>query len=98
MERTKLSKRIAARKGQFGQGMTEYIIIVALVAIGAIAVYNFFGHTVQDQMAAVANGLAGQNGTAQTAETNATSAAGKASTQANTAYGLKDFANKTGDN
>jgi hypothetical protein len=49
-------------------------------------------------MAAVANGLAGQNGAAQTAETNATSAASSASTQANTAYGLKDFANKTGDN
>jgi hypothetical protein len=35
-----------ARKSRFsqrGQGMTEYIIIVALVAVAAITVYNFFG-------------------------------------------------------
>ena len=28
-----------------GQGMTEYIIIVALIAIAAIGVYSFFGQT-----------------------------------------------------
>jgi type IV pilus assembly protein PilA len=98
MERSNRSKPIAARIRQFGQGMTEYIIIVALVAIGAIAVYNFFGHTVQNQMAAVANGLAGDSGTATTAEGNSKTAANAASTQANTKYGLSDFANKTGDN
>lgn len=94
---TKLSNRIGARK-QRGQAMVEYIIIVALVAIGAIACYNFFGHTVQDQMAAVANGLAGQGGAAKAAEADATNQAGKASTQAKAAYGLKDFADKTDDN
>ena len=94
---TRLSNRSSGRR-QRGQGMTEYIIIVALVAIGAIAVYNFFGHTVQDQMAAVANGLAGQSGAATGAENDATAQAAKAATQAKTAYGLKDFANKTGDN
>ena len=30
-----------------GQGMTEYIIIVALIAIAAIGVYSFFGQTVR---------------------------------------------------
>jgi Tfp pilus assembly protein PilV len=94
---TKPTNRSGARR-QRGQGMTEYIIIVALVAIGAIAVYNFFGHTVQDQMAAVANGLAGQSATAKASETDATAQAAKAGTQAKTAYGLKDFADKTGDN
>ena len=32
---------------QLGQGMTEYIIIVALIAIAAIAVYSIFGDVVQ---------------------------------------------------
>ena len=32
---------------QRGQGMTEYIIIVALIAIAAIGVYSFFGQTVR---------------------------------------------------
>ncbi len=27
-----------------GQGMTEYIIIVALIAIAAVGVYSFFGN------------------------------------------------------
>jgi Flp pilus assembly pilin Flp len=31
---------------QRGQGMTEYIIIVALIAVAAIAVYQFFGQTI----------------------------------------------------
>ncbi len=39
---------------QKGQGMTEYIIIVALVAIAAIGVYTAFGHTVRGQMAVTA--------------------------------------------
>ena len=29
-------------KKQRGQGMTEYIVIVALIAVAAIAVYQFF--------------------------------------------------------
>ncbi len=63
----KLSNRIAKSKKQLGQGMTEYIIIVALVAIGAIAVYSAFGHTVQDQMSAITNSLGGNNQAATTA-------------------------------
>ena len=35
---------------QIGQGMTEYIIIVALIAIAAIAAYSFFGDTVRQQV------------------------------------------------
>ena len=44
---------------QLGQGMTEYIIIVALIAIAAIAVYGFFGDTIQAQMGAMTQELAG---------------------------------------
>ncbi len=45
-----------------GQGMTEYIIIVALIAIGAIAVYLAFGDVVRGQTATIASTLAGQSG------------------------------------
>jgi len=44
---------------QKGQGMTEYIIIVALIAIAAIGVYTAFGKTVRGQMAVTAQALAG---------------------------------------
>ena len=50
---------------QRGQGMTEYIIIVALVAVAAIAVYQLFGQVVRSQTAAMARELAGEDGTAQ---------------------------------
>jgi Tfp pilus assembly protein PilE len=44
-----------------GQGMTEYIIIVALIAIGAIAVYLAFGDVVRGQTATIAATLAGES-------------------------------------
>jgi Flp pilus assembly pilin Flp len=39
--------------------MTEYIIVVALVAIAAIGVYTAFGKTLRGQMAVTAQALAG---------------------------------------
>jgi Flp pilus assembly pilin Flp len=42
-------KRITQKLRQGGQGMTEYIIIVALIAVAAIAVYQLFGATVRNQ-------------------------------------------------
>ncbi len=51
---------------QRGQGMTEYIIIVALIAIAAIGVYTAFGKTLRGQMAVTAQSLAGKSpGTAR---------------------------------
>lgn len=50
---------------QRGQGMTEYIIIVAMIAVAAIAVYQYFGQTVRNQTAGMAQELAGQTNTAQ---------------------------------
>lgn len=44
---------------QLGQGMTEYIIIVALIAIAAIAVYGFFGDAIRGQVGAMTTELAG---------------------------------------
>ena len=61
---------------QRGQGMTEYIVIVALVAIAAIATYQFFGQTIRNQTASIAQEIAGNANTAQAqAVTTSTSAA-----------------------
>ena len=62
---------------QRGQGMTEYIIVVALIAVAAIAVYQLFGQVVRSQTAAMAKELAGDDGTSQSkqASTAATTAA-----------------------
>lgn len=72
-----------------GQGMTEYIIIVALIAIAAIAVYQYFGNTVRNQTAAIAGELAGADGTA--AKTAAQTAAATAATEANTKRNLDTY-------
>lgn len=52
-------KNISMKKKHSGQGMTEYIIIVALIAVAAIGVYAMFGKTVRTQMAGVTNELSG---------------------------------------
>jgi Flp pilus assembly pilin Flp len=54
--------RIRNKARQAGQGMTEYIIIVAVIAIGSIAVYSYFGDTLRNQTAAAATALAGKDG------------------------------------
>lgn len=77
---------------QFGQGMTEYIIIVALIAIAAIAVYTLFGKTVREQTAGMAQELSGQS--ASTAISNAQSSAGEAQTEADKTKGLDAYSNK----
>ena len=55
---------------QRGQGMTEYIIVVALIAIAAIGVYTAFGKTVRGQMAVTAQALAGNSGSDARTEVN----------------------------
>jgi len=68
-----------SRKRQLGQGMTEYIIVVALVAVAAIAVYQLFGQVIRSQTAAMARELAGEDGgeQSQAAQAAAQSAAGQ---------------------
>jgi pilus assembly protein Flp/PilA len=44
-----------------GQGMTEYIIIVALVAIGTIGVVTVFGGNIRALFGASANALIGES-------------------------------------
>jgi len=70
---------------QIGQGMTEYIIIVALIAIAAIGIYTIFGDTIRGQMSSMTSELAGNNA--------ATS--GRAAIQASTAQQATAEQNRT---
>ena len=72
-----------------GQGMTEYIIVVALIAIAAIGVYTAFGKTVRGQMAVTAQALAGNS--ASEARSEANDAGEEATTQAQRAIQLDNF-------
>ncbi|OWT77627.1 MULTISPECIES: hypothetical protein [unclassified Achromobacter] len=70
--------------------MTEYVVVVALVAVAAIAVYQLFGQVVRAQTAAMARELAGEDGTS--ASRTAKNAAGKAGSQLKEKT-LKSFTN-----
>ncbi|MDX3895768.1 hypothetical protein [Pusillimonas sp.] len=82
-----------AHPRQRGQGMTEYIIIVALVAVAAIAVYQLFGQVVRSQTAAMARELAGEDGTAQS---QAAQAASEAAAGQTASKSLKSFTGNAG--
>ncbi|MBO9328084.1 hypothetical protein A6B37_25130 [Achromobacter sp. HZ01] len=82
------------RKRQLGQGMTEYIVVVALVAVAAIAVYQYFGQVVRSQTAAMARELAGENGGTESRA--ARQAAKKAAAQTK-ARSLKSFTGNAAD-
>ena len=97
MERTNLSKRTIGRKHQFGQGMMEYIIIVALIAVAAIGVYNLLGKTVRDQTSAVAFGLAGNAASSTAQSTAAGQDATTAGQQADQKQGLDNFGQNAKD-
>lgn len=82
-----------SRSSQRGQGMTEYVIVVALVAVAAIAVYQLFGQVVRSQTAAMAKELAGESGAEQSRR--AQSAGKKADAQTK-AKSLKSFTGNAG--
>ncbi len=86
-----MNKRNTSQHLSRGQGMTEYIIIVALIAIAAIATTSFFGSTVRNQVAGMAASLAGNQTSADKAMTQATSAGRSASTEAGNDKGLNNF-------
>ena len=49
---------------QLGQGMTEYIIIVALIAIAGIGAFTFFSDGMKSQIGNVTEELTGGKGSA----------------------------------
>ena len=42
-----------------GQGMTEYILIVALIAIAVIGAVKYFGHSTKDSFTNAADAVSG---------------------------------------
>ena len=62
MKSFNLSKKSFAKIKQRGQGMSEYIIIVALIAVGAIGVFTAFGGVIRQQVAGMAMELSGKDG------------------------------------
>jgi len=75
----------SGRRNQRGQGMTEYIIIVALIAIASITVVSMFGGTVRNQIGGMAQELSGQSATEsiQAAQADADTAKGDAQVERN---------------
>jgi pilus assembly protein Flp/PilA len=67
-------------RSQSGQGMSEYLIIVALIAVAAIGVVTVFGRDIRELFAGTTDSLAGNQ---------ATNTARKATVKAN--KNLKSF-------
>jgi Flp pilus assembly pilin Flp len=88
----KLFARLSPRRIR-GQGMTEYIIIVALIAVAAIGVYSYFGKTVRNQSAAMAAALGGADKEARDTNKAAVDAGKGAVSISNEARGLDNFTN-----
>lgn len=81
-----LSRR---QRRQRGQGMTEYIVVVALIAVAAIGIYTLFGQTLRNQTAGLAMEVSGQD--AQTAIGQAQTSANTSQTNANQRKGLDNY-------
>jgi Flp pilus assembly pilin Flp len=79
---------------QRGQGMMEYIIIVAMIAVAAIGVYSMFGKTIRNQTAGMANEVAGKASADQI--TAAGTSATESATRADTTKGMSEY-NKAND-
>ena len=50
-------------RSESGQGMSEYLIIVALIAVAAIGIVSIFGKDIRELFAASTGALAGQSTT-----------------------------------
>lgn len=55
------------RKGKHGQGMTEYIIIVAIIALAALAVFGLFGDRIRAMVGGAVTDLGGDKSAVDTA-------------------------------
>lgn len=74
---------------QRGQGMTEYIVVVALIAVAAIGIYTLFGQTLRNQTAGLALEMSGQDANAAIAGAQAN--ANTAANNANQRKGLDNY-------
>ncbi|MEY2333595.1 Flp family type IVb pilin [Acidithiobacillus ferrianus] len=85
---------IPTSQAEHGQGMTEYLIIVALIAITGIAVFSFFGQTLRHQMAGISQELSGKK--ADSDITAAQGTAGEATTNAGKQKNMSDYKSDMG--
>jgi len=79
-----MKARFSTKKHITGQGMSEYLIILGLVAVAGIGVMSFFGQTVQNQVAGMSQEIAGVDAAPQIAQAAATATAADTSAQINT--------------
>ena len=87
-------KNIQVARRIKGQGMVEYIIIVALIAIAAIAAFTMFGDVVRSQVGTMASELGGESATAS--RTAMKAAADKADAKGAKHMTLKDYSKEGG--
>lgn len=78
---------------QAGQGMMEYVIIVALIAVAAIGIYSAFGKTVRNQTAGMALEVSGQATDMSKSTDASNAAAGRANDPLKTGMGRYDYGN-----
>ena len=76
-----------------GQGMVEYIVIGALIAVAAIAVYSAWGRTVRNQSAGMAEEMAGKRADMVKVEDAANAAGGRANDPLKAGMGRYNYAN-----
>lgn len=81
---------------QRGQGMMEYIIIVAMIAVAAIGTYSMFGRTIRNQTAGMASEIAGQKADEMIKQAGESSGKSGAFGRADVAKGMADY-NKDND-
>ena len=82
------SQRVNLKKS-LGQGMTEYIIIVGVIAVAAIGAFGFFGDTIEHQIAGMSAELSGGDGSTERGL--AAGAAGDAATSAGNHNDLSNY-------
>lgn len=85
-------------KKTFGQGMTEYIIIVALVAVAAIGAFKMFGQTAQNQIAGLAAELSGQDASSAISQAQGSATAAQTEADRNRAMGTFNGGNDASAN
>jgi Flp pilus assembly pilin Flp len=76
-----------------GQGMMEYIIIVALIAVASIGIYSAFGKTARNQTAGITKELSGNKADTDLAKESANSAAGRANDPQKEGMGQYNYGN-----
>lgn len=87
------SRETSLKTRQLGQGMSEYIIITALIAVAGIGLFAAFGDTLQHQIAAMSQEMAGKQG--GTEITSAGTSATTATTRAAQADSLSTYDKQT---